>query len=119
MIERLGVESAQVFRGSVCVRERLKIDDELTGMKPLADVLDSLQDLGTNRIGLDRRRRAERVVVAVRTPTHGDRAVAIRTGKPRINDDLIDALAKAFFEPLVVAAESVHCRDSDRRVILL
>ena len=105
MIDRIRVQLAQVFGIGVGIREGLKVDDEFVRIETFTDVFDAFADLIADRIGLDRRGRPERVVVAVGAAADGDRAVAIRTGEARIDDDFVNAFAEFFLEPAIVGAE--------------
>ena len=106
MIDRIRIELTQIFGLGVGVRKRLKVDDEFVRVETFADVFDAFADLIADRIGFDRGGRPKRIVVAIGAAADGDRAIAIRTGESRIDDDFIDAFAEFFLEPAIVGTEA-------------
>ena len=107
MIDGFRVKLPQVLGFGVCIRERLKIDDELMRIETFPDIFDAFADLIANGICLDRRGWPERIVVAVSAAADRHCAVAIRASESPINDDLVNAFAEFFLQPTVIGAESL------------
>src|SRR5262245_21772081 len=106
MIDGVRIKLTQVIRFRVCIRERLKIDDEFLRVESFPNVFDGFTNLIANRVCFYGRRRPKRVVVAIGASACRDRAVAIWTCETCIYDDFVDALPKFFLKPAVIRTEA-------------
>src|ERR1043166_2453774 len=94
MIDGIYIQPLQILRFGISIRKRLEVNDELMRVETFSNVRDAFFDLLPDGIGLDRRWRAEGVVVTVGATADGDRSVAVGTGESAVDDHFVNALAE-------------------------
>jgi hypothetical protein len=89
------IERDQLFKRSMGVAERLKIDDELARTIAGLEMRDAAPNLFGDRKARIQTMRAERIVVAVNAASYSQSPIPVRAAEPRIHTDLADAATES------------------------